>query len=230
MVLLIISDPRVGNQDETLIWACEKGFLRIVAFFLNDPRLNWDTDIAIIVLECAAEKGHLDIIKCLMADQRISGFTKSDSAILSRAIRCASEFRQWHVVSYWISNPIVDLSYDGCLVLEHAAMDNKVDFMDIILKDSKVDPSIDDNRIIILTSYQCGNAVDAVNRLLQDERVRARGNFNHHILKVIKDNNDHLGALAFCCKEIGNGWADLMYTITTRTGLPFVIERYNNII
>lgn len=233
IVLLIIKDGR-SICEEVLIWACRKGYLNIVEAVIDDPRI----DLSFLEYEClvsALEWGHVEVARRLMQNKKIMEEVQNPNGhLISRCYTMAMMRRQWESVRYLMPRPELReeiFAMEEGVIFRFAVEDGVVYMIELLLNDSRIDPTALNNKALNesawskrgLNSTGKVSAIetrDLVNLLLCDPRIEAAGNFNDKVQGVINQNNDEMESVSFCCKEIGEGWADLMYTITKGMGYP----------
>lgn len=221
LVWLLLKDPRV-HYVYVLLWACGLAYQDIVQFCLDDPRIILDIGLTMSSVSIASERGHLEIVKCLMNDGRVLHVIDNIPSFYKTVLTDVIQLRQWDLIKFWMNHPKLKISQYHMPYFIYGFIDEgrgpPLDFVKFILDDSRIDLSFDNN-FILNTAAAC-RLKDLANLLLCDRRVVETGQFNGCVMQIIDDNHGILSAVTFCCNEIGNGWADLMFTITERTGLP----------
>ncbi|CAH6420895.1 Ankyrin repeat protein [uncultured virus] len=175
-VLDILNDMFTPNTID-LCAAAAKGSVKIVAWLLRHPEVDPST-ISIqgtYALHLAAENGHAEVVKLLLADSRVDPDQPHMSCTaLSRA--CAASFKERtssyvKIVTMLLANERVDPTYraDRALYVACDVPGDNVEIVDLLLEDGRVDPTRDRTEVLInaITLHN----TNIVARLLQDPRV-----------------------------------------------------------
>ncbi len=150
------------NEDNYPIrLASEQGYLNIVNLLLQDPRVDPSASDN-YALQFASANGHLGVINRLLEDSRVD-----PSASDNNAIQSASLNGHLSVVNRLLQESDVDPSDEYNRAIQLAT---NVHVIDRLLQDPRVDPTANYNYAIRYAFTH--RYYDAVNRLLQDERVR----------------------------------------------------------
>uniref|UniRef100_A0A6C0JR58 Ankyrin repeat protein n=1 Tax=viral metagenome TaxID=1070528 RepID=A0A6C0JR58_9ZZZZ len=149
------------QQTEQFLNACKTGDIATVTrvFEFVDPSVNEN-----LAIGWASQNGHLDIVKLLLADQRVNPTEDNNLAI-----RGAASSGHVEVVKVLLTDPRVDPSAINNYAIRYASENGHAEIVRLLLADSRVDPSAYNNEAIRVASQH--GQTEIVNLLLTDPRV-----------------------------------------------------------
>ena len=142
--------------------ACSAGNTCIMLLLLRNACTGalLDSD----AIHVAAENGHFNIVKLLLADKRLDP-TKSDHL----SIRLAAEFGYTDIVRLLLADGRANPAACSNFCICSASENGHTDVVRLLLADDRVDPSAFDNHAIRMAAQE--GYIDIVKLLLADERV-----------------------------------------------------------
>lgn len=146
------------------IKAVEKGDTKTVQKFLSDRASIDPSENSNKAIGIASENGHLEIVRLLLADDRVD-----PSGDANYAIQMASQNGHVEVVRLLLADGRADPSANDNKAIRKAIENEHIKVVKLLLADGRVDPSADDNYAIREASA-LGNT-ELLNILLADKRV-----------------------------------------------------------
>ena len=116
-------------------------------------------------IRLAADHGHPEVVKVLLADPRVD-----PSAANNFAIRSASQNGHLEVVKALLADKRVNPSVHDNFAIRYASYCNYIEVVKLLLLDPRVDPSAGDNWLIKWASSH--EHLELAKELLKDKRVR----------------------------------------------------------
>jgi ankyrin repeat protein len=170
-----------------LLDACRNGRCDIVAMLLLDLQLSIPSEEMMEALGLAATAGHCDVVGVLVQDPRVNpGFDKSFA--LEQYCHAGDTKR----VTELLDDPELDDGLPGAIFFLAAASGNgRTAIVQLLLTDSRVDPSVDENNSIRLASARGHDSV--LKLLLADPRVDPAADSNYAIRYA--SSNGHAGVV-----------------------------------
>ena len=168
----ITNKLRSGTINQILMDASRTGDLNLVKISLGegaDPSFN-DND----AIRMASANGHPEVVKLLLADNRVDPAANNNNAIKMASLRGHPE-----VVKLLLANNRVDPGADTNYVIKFASENGRTEVVKLLLADPKVDPAADNNYAIRLAS-QRGHP-EVVRLLLADDKVDPAAENNYAI-------------------------------------------------
>jgi ankyrin repeat protein len=182
IVALLTADARFDSSVDGkagLPVACVNGHVEVVSMLLHDLQSSIPIEAMMAALDLAATAGHCDVVAVLVQDPRVNpGLDKSFA--LEQYCRAGDSKR--------VSEVLDGLELDGGLpgaILAAASGDGRTAIVQLLLTDSRVDPSVDENVAIRLASERGHDRV--VKLLLADPRVDP-GAQNNRAIRVASFN------------------------------------------
>jgi hypothetical protein len=136
-VKVLINDPSlcpVEKYEQAICWAAQFGQSNIVAFLLSIPEVKFPvsetSDVAtnpIGPLGLAAQNGHLETVRLLLADERKHHLADCAYAILFACIN-----KQLSIIDYLLADPRIDLCANNNLILSSAISENHFDVIEYL--------------------------------------------------------------------------------------------------
>ena len=186
------SDMGSGKADRSNIWLNTiqnldqqfnlQGISLLMIESLQNKQINPSTDNNYAIRRASA-KGHLDVVKVLLADSRID-----PSVDNNYAIRSASENGHPEVVKELLKDKRVNPADRDNYAMQWASAKGHLEVVKVLLSDSRVNPSADNTYAIQLASEN--GHLDVVKELLKDKRVDPSAYNNYAILRA--SENGHL--------------------------------------
>ena len=135
-------------------------------------------------LIAASEKGHYEVVKLLLADNRVDPSAKNNYAIIA-----ASNYGNTKVVKLLLADNRVDPSTcDNASIILASEYDHP-EVVRLLLTNNKVDPSADNNLAITLASANANDLYEVVKLLLNDDRVDSSADNNLAITRASERGN-----------------------------------------
>jgi ankyrin repeat protein len=126
--------------------------------------------------------GHLEIARLLLLDQRVN-----PAAVDNEAVRNASAKGHLEVVCQLVSDQRVNPAAKDNAAIKSASRNGHLEVVRLLLSDQRVNPAADDNQAIRLTSEY--GRLEVVRLLLTDQRVDPSANRNYAIKWAARNNH-----------------------------------------
>jgi hypothetical protein len=166
IVALLTVDARFDSSvdgDEAFRVACVNGHVEVVSMLLGELQLSIPIKVMMDALDLAATAGHCDVVAVLVQDPRVNpGLCQSfalEQYCHAGDVKRASEL---------LGDPELDGGLPGA-ILAAASRNGRTAIVQLLLADSRVDPSVDEDDAIKLASARGHDSV--VKLLLADPRV-----------------------------------------------------------
>jgi ankyrin repeat protein len=173
VVDMLVRDPRVhpgGDRSFALEYYCLAGDAVRAKEVLDDPKpvcLN-------AALLAVSKRGHVGILKLLLADPRVDPAANDNAAI-----QASSENGHAEVVKLLLTDPRVDPAADDNYSVQMSGAKGHAEVVRLLLADPRVDPAANDN-FAVQRSSEHGH-VEVVKLLLADPRVDPTADDNYAI-------------------------------------------------
>ena len=138
-----------GNVDD----------VRVALWMGIDPSTSDNCAIGL-----ASMKGHIEIVKLLLEDERVDPSADDNSAV-----ERASENGHAEIVRLLLADKRVDPSAGDNYAIQWASSKGHIEIVRVLLTDKRVDPS-DDNNHAVMWASENGH-IEVIKLLLADERV-----------------------------------------------------------
>jgi hypothetical protein len=188
IVAMLTADARFDSSsdgDEAFRVACVNGHVKVVSMLLLDLRLSIPIEEMMDGLDLAATAGHCDVVGVLVQHPRVNpGLDKSFA--LEQYCHAGDVKR----VSELLDDPELDGGLPGA-ILAAASGNGRTAIVQLLLTDSRVDPSVDENNAIRLASARGHDNV--VKLLLADPRADPAADSNYAIRYA--SSNGHAGVV-----------------------------------
>ncbi|KAJ3024240.1 UNVERIFIED_CONTAM: hypothetical protein HDU68_008268 [Siphonaria sp. JEL0065] len=191
-------DFSCGN-NRAIRWMCRSGYLEVVKYLLQDPRVDPTDDC----LPNAAEFGRYNIVAYLMKDSRVDpsaghkysirGDPTVKKPLSNYAIRFACLNGHKDIVELLLTDERVDPSAEANVCLCNSAWHGFADIVELLLKDPRVDIATQDNYAMHVA---CQNGHLAVARVLMADKKMDRW-FAQTVGIAVAQNNQRTAIVNF---------------------------------
>lgn len=153
IIKLLLKDENVDlkiSENIILYYAASDNQIDLMKILLNDSRIKNINDRANNPLRSACIKGHVEMVKLLLADKRI------EPTLLNNLIfRSAVLHDNYEIAKLLLTNPKIDPSdYNNDAIYTACSINNQ-NMIKLLLTDSRVDPNIRPDKITEI--YNKGN-------------------------------------------------------------------------
>ena len=213
IVNILLDDDRVNSNIEGMKavgQAAKIGDEKMVSKLLKNKRIDPKTwiyppgSIYNSPLVVASERGHMSVVDILLKDPRVDPGIQY-SAIIKIAARQGNYLLVKALLKDHRVNPNSYGKFKPALIgaLEHRHMH----VVDILLKDPRVDPSIQNNDAIQIAAEK--RNIPAIRILLKDSRVNPTVNNNHAIRHALKNSHFDVARILLEDKRVSDSvWED----------------------
>jgi ankyrin repeat protein len=192
------------NNIENIV---KYGFIDELKTKVNDGwNPSYDDNYAI---RYAAEYGRVEMVKLLLADDRVDPSVNDNFAI-----QLAAENGHIEVVKLLLADDRVDPSARGNYAIRFAAETGHIEMVKLLLTDDRVDPSDNNNYAIQLAAYY--GHTEVVKQLLADKRVDPSAEDNYAIRHAALKGHTEVVKLLLTDKKVDPS-ADDNYAIIYAT-------------
>lgn len=196
IVKLFLNDSRIStnsiNCGDSLSAACEFGYVEIVEYMIQYLGIYPDEES----IQQTLYNEHIEVIKVLIKYDRVD-----HTGILSWA--CRNGYVE--LVQLLINQHYNHIRYDLSLI--EAVIYGHIDIVKIILTQTNVDPSVNNNEAIIAASRKGHEEI--VELLLQDSRVDPSDNDNSAIINTIDNRHVYITQLLYSDVRVSSTYFSL---------------------
>lgn len=190
IVRLLLQDPRVTPHCTIIRLASVNNHLEVVKLLLQDKRIDPSFDNNVTVRH-AFGAGHIEIVELLLQDSRVNPGCLNNCMIRDackdgklETVKLLLRCPRVNPATTQISGPTGGLIIDRSSPLLIATEMGHIEVVELLLQDSRVDPTIGGNEAILLASKF--NRPEIIKLLLRHPKINIKEITDHKILDIAK--------------------------------------------